>query len=105
MILAEWKQLCTAAEAPGSDEVKEIELDGRMLCLANVGGTLHALDNWCPHRQGPLGQGWVEGQTIVCPWHAWAFDCRTGVVEEPERAEVKVFPVLTQDGLIQVDVS
>ncbi len=103
--MAEWKQLCSAADAPPRDEVKEIELEGRMLCLANVGGTLHALDNWCPHRQGPLGQGWIEGETVVCPWHAWAFDCRTGVALEPERAEVKVFPVRTEGDAVLTDLS
>lgn len=103
--MAEWKQICSAAEAPEVDAVMEVELDGRMLCVANVGGTFHVLDNWCPHRQGPLGQGWVEGQTVVCPWHAWAFDCTTGVAEEPEHAEVKVFPVSVQDGVVRVDLS
>lgn len=103
--MGEWKQLCLAAEVPGKDEVKEVELEGRMLCLANIGGALHALDNWCPHRQGPLGQGWVEGQTVVCPWHAWAFDCNTGRAEAPEDAQVKVFPLLEQEGTVRVDLS
>lgn len=105
MDLAIWTQLCGISEAPSKDEVKEVEVEGRMLCLANMGGTFHALDNWCPHRQGPLGQGWVEGETVVCPWHAWAFDCRTGIAAEPEQAQVKVFPVQIQNGTVEVDLS
>ncbi len=103
--MPDWKGMCPVGEMPGDDEVKEVEVEGRMLCLANVGGVLHVLDNWCPHRQGPLGQGWVEGQTVVCPWHAWAFDCRTGVAEEPERATVQIFAVVMKDGMVQVDLS
>ena len=63
------------------------------VCLANVGGRLAAMDNWCPHRRGPLGQGWVEGEAVVCPWHSWAFSTITGVAEPPERANVDVFPL------------
>lgn len=103
--MADWKGLCAMAEAPAKDEVREVELEGRMFCLANVGGQLHVLDNWCPHRQGPLGQGWIEGETVVCPWHAWAFDCRTGLAAEPEQAKVKVFGTQIQNGTVQVDLS
>ncbi len=102
--MGEWKRLCAAGEGPAKDEVREVECEGGTYCLANVGGELHALENWCPHRQGPLGQGWVEGETVVCPWHAWAFDCRTGVAAEPEEGKVKVFPVRTVDGNVEVNL-
>lgn len=101
----DWKQLCAEVEAPAKNEVQEVELAGQTYCLANIGGELHVLDNWCPHRQGPLGQGWIEGDTVVCPWHAWAFDCRTGIVAEPEQGKVKVFPVQIQNGTVEVDLS
>ncbi len=92
-------------EAPLVGDVREVDIMGRTLCFANVEGDLHALDNLCPHRDGPLGQGWIEGQTVVCPWHAWAFDCRTGVAEAPERGQVKVYPVRIEEGSILVDLS
>jgi nitrite reductase/ring-hydroxylating ferredoxin subunit len=46
--------------------------------ISNVAGSLHALDGVCPHRGGPLAQGALHGHSIVCPWHAWEFDCRSG---------------------------
>lgn len=53
-------------------------IEGRQYAICNVGGQLHALDGTCPHRQGPLGEGALHGNTIVCPWHAWEFSCETG---------------------------
>ncbi len=97
--------LCAVDEAPQPGDVREVDVSGRTLCFANVEGTLRALDNLCPHRDGPLGQGWIEEQTVVCPWHAWAFDCRTGEAEPPERAQVKVYPVQTVNGMVLVDLS
>jgi nitrite reductase (NADH) small subunit len=103
--MAEWVRVCGASEAPQPGEVTEATIGNVTLCLANVEGELRALDNWCPHRQGPLGQGWIEGQTVVCPWHAWVFDCRTGTAEPPERAQVKVFPIRNENGEILTDLS
>ena len=103
--LAEWVRLCGVNEAPAPGGLQELEAGSQTVCLANIDGQLCALDNVCPHRQGPLAQGWIEGQTVVCPWHAWAFDCRTGVAEPPERAQVKVYPVRTEEGTVLVDLS
>jgi nitrite reductase (NADH) small subunit len=89
----DWVRLCSADEAPKPGEVMEAEVSGVGICLANVDGRLAALDNWCPHRRGPLGQGWLEGEAVVCPWHSWAFSTTTGVAEPPERAKVDVFAV------------
>ena len=91
--MAEWVRLCGVGEVPGVGGVMEAEDKGVAVCLANVEGRLCALDNVCPHRQGPLGQGWLEGEAVVCPWHSWAFNVDTGVAEPPERARVDVFPV------------
>ena len=61
---------------PGS--VIEVRVGERVFALANAGGEIYAVDGLCPHRTGPLGQGALHGHTLVCPWHAWEFDCRTG---------------------------
>ncbi len=55
-----------------------VEAGGRLLALFNVAGSFHALDNRCPHRGGPLGDGFLEEGRVTCPWHGWQFDVRTG---------------------------
>jgi len=101
----EWVRLCGVGEAPSDGNVMEVEAQGVAICLANVEGKLHALDNWCPHRRGPLGQGWVDGKAVVCPWHSWSFDCETGVAEPPERAKVDVFPLKIESDTVFVKLS
>ena len=91
--MAEWVRICGLAEAPAAGKVAEIEAGGTAICLANVNGELSALDNVCPHRQGPLGQGWIEGEAVICPWHSWAFNAKTGLSEYPVDEAVAVFPV------------
>ncbi len=41
-------------------------------------GELHAIDNICPHQGASLGEGYLDGHTVTCPWHAWDFDVRNG---------------------------
>ena len=57
---------------------KLVAVDGKEIALFNVDGTFYALDNECPHRGGPLGEGELEGCIVTCPWHAWQYDVRTG---------------------------
>ena len=68
----------SAAEMPAAGEAQEFQCGTKTICVANMNGTLAAVDNFCPHRGGPLGQGIVEGEKIVCPWHGWEFDLATG---------------------------
>ncbi|MDE1161875.1 MAG: Rieske (2Fe-2S) protein [Acidobacteriaceae bacterium] len=103
--MSEWVRLCAAADAPEEGKVLEGEANGVTVCLANINGELRALDNWCPHRRGPLGQGWVEGNSVVCPWHSWKFDTVTGIAEPPDRARVDVLPVKVEGDDLLVDIA
>lgn len=102
--MAKWVRLCGVGDAPAAGQVCEAQAEGVDICLANVGGELSALDNWCPHRRGPLGQGWIEGEMVVCPWHSWNFHAKTGVAEFPENERIRVFPVRTVGGEVLVDI-
>ena len=100
-----WVQICPLAEAPQEGEVIEAEVEGVSVCLARHKGTLSALDNICPHRQGPLGQGWLEGDAVICPWHSWAFNLETGIVDPPEHAAVAVFPVRIEEEAVLIEIA
>ena len=58
--------------------VRQVVLDGRAWALANVEGTIYALDNNCPHNGGPLGRGQLDGAVLTCPWHGWRWSVTSG---------------------------
>ncbi|MEE8177050.1 MAG: non-heme iron oxygenase ferredoxin subunit [Acidobacteriota bacterium] len=74
-------------------KVKEITVNEKVIALCNVNGTFYALDNVCLHRGGPLGQGYVEGEKLECPWHGWQFVIKTGVSPVNPNAKVPTFEV------------
>ena len=96
-------KICDKKDLPKPGDVKEFSAGGRALCIANVDGTIRALDNECPHHGGPLGEGMLENGKVICPWHAWAFDTVTGVSSE-EDERVAVYPVSTKGDEIFVEV-
>jgi ferredoxin-NADP reductase/nitrite reductase/ring-hydroxylating ferredoxin subunit len=77
-------------------QMKEVEVNGENICVANVEGKFYAIGSICTHEGGPLADGTLEGYEVECPWHNSKFDVRTGEVisppaSEPEPAyEVKV---------------
>lgn len=75
----------TADLAPGA--CTTVEVDGKQIALYNVDGTFYALDNECPHRGGPLGEGELDGCLVTCPWHSWQFDVTNG---ESQTDDLKV---------------
>ena len=86
-------KVMTALELPPPGEAREAVCAGRVICIANSNGEIAAMDNVCPHRGGPLGQGIIEDGKLICPWHAWAFDVKTGVAVHSPGVKVDVFEV------------
>ena len=64
-------------------QMKEVELNGEKICVANAEGKYYAIGNVCTHLGGPLAQGKLEGYEVQCPWHGSRFDIRTGRVARP----------------------
>ena len=89
--------------APGQAVV--VEAEGRSIAVFNVDGTYYAIDNSCPHRGGPLGEGDLDGQVVSCPWHAWRWDVSTGASVNNPAVRVACFPVRVQGDGIFVDLA
>jgi nitrite reductase (NADH) small subunit len=62
-------------------------------------GRLFAIQNLCPHRQGPLSEGVMGGGKVICPLHSHKFDLETGAGGEPHEC-VKTFAVREVNGEI-----
>ncbi len=75
--MGEFRAVARATEIP-SGEMKIVDLDGEKVVVANVDGTFLAFGNTCTHVGGPLGEGDLDGGTVVCPWHASVFDITSG---------------------------
>lgn len=64
-----------------------------------------AVANRCPHRGGPLADGMLAGEQVVCPMHAFRFDPNDGECDQQGVCSVPTYPVELKDGFVRVGVS
>src|SRR5580704_5149345 len=81
----------TSDVGPGT--IREFEVSGKTVAVANVSGSFFAINNECCHVGGPLGQGELKGQIVTCPWHGWQYDVTCGKLVEDPSVGVEAYPV------------
>jgi nitrite reductase/ring-hydroxylating ferredoxin subunit len=67
-------------------------------------GRFYAVRSRCPHEDGPLSEGWLEGDTVVCPWHGFDFDVATGACRVAEDLAIGVYPTRLSNGVVEVEL-
>jgi nitrite reductase/ring-hydroxylating ferredoxin subunit len=92
--------------------------------IFKVDGQYYAYQNRCPHLGGPAcqgrimnavvevlnedktsaGQQWSDEENIICPWHGWEFNLKTGKHPGNSRMALRRFGVVLESGAIYVDV-
>lgn len=89
--------------SPGQGKL--VQVDGNDIALFNVNGTFHAVGAACPHEEGPLHEGEVDGETIVCPWHGYDFDVKTGQCSVDSELRVPTYTVKTEGSDVFIEMA
>ena len=89
--------------APGNGKV--VVVGDHRLALFDDDGVYRVLDDACPHQGASLGEGSSFRGTVVCPWHSWSFDLKSGVCPESPSFQVRSYPVRVVDGTIEADLT
>jgi len=94
------------ADALAEGESRAFTVDGTHLAVFRYQGEYYAVDNRCPHMGYPLSKGSIRDGVLICHWHHWEFDLKTGGCFLTGGDDVKAFPVeLRQDGDLYVGLS
>ena len=84
-------------------EIAPFEAGDVKVAVANVDGTLYAIDDTCTHRGCSLAEGDVEGTSVVCACHGGEFDLGTGeVLGGPPTEPIHTYEVHVRDGIVEV---
>ena len=94
------------AELPDIQDgrAKKVVIKGQELALYNVEGKVFATTNICPHQGGPLDEGELDGNTIVCPWHGWMFDICTGQLAMNPSIKTRTYQVKVENNDVLVSL-
>jgi nitrite reductase/ring-hydroxylating ferredoxin subunit len=79
---------------PGANNLCEITVNNKKICVALHNNTLHACNHKCPHAGGPMADGFVDALgNIVCPLHRYKFSLQNGRNTSGEGYYLKTYPV------------
>jgi nitrite reductase/ring-hydroxylating ferredoxin subunit len=102
--VAQFIKVGSRAEFENVEAGKLVEVGGEKIAIFNFAGS-YAIENTCPHRGGPLAEGTLEGEEVICPWHGSRFNVKTGAVLTPPAPRgVKSFPVRVTGNDIEVEI-
>ena len=111
-----------ALECFADGAAESVTLSGRALVVVRRGDAVYVLRDRCPHQGAPLSDGHVTGhvpscmpgahisierpgEIIVCPWHGWEFDVRTGhSLCDRQRTRVRSYATRVENGRVFVEM-
>jgi 3-phenylpropionate/trans-cinnamate dioxygenase ferredoxin component len=111
--MAQFVKVAKMSELPEHDGSLEevegkgtlVEIEGKRIALFNLDGEVFAIDDTCTHEGGPLSEGTVQGDQVVCPWHGSRFSIVSGEAKAlPAMEDVASYTVRVTDDDVEVEV-
>jgi 3-phenylpropionate/trans-cinnamate dioxygenase ferredoxin component len=82
-----------------------LEVEARSIMIFRLAGKLFAIADVCSHDNGPVGDGEIEGNEIICPRHGARFDIRTGKATSlPAMVDIPAYPLRVVGGMIEIGI-
>lgn len=103
--MSRWVDVTSSHQIPPG-EVKAFQVEDHRVCIAHLeGGHYFAVQDRCPHHGVSLGDlGSLEEGEIVCGWHRWRFDPRTGACPISAAATLRCYPLKEEAGHLWIDL-
>jgi len=77
--------------------------EGCIALFRTMENEVFALDDRCPHKQGPLSSGIVHGRSVTCPLHNWVISLETGEAEGADEGRTDTYAVRIEGGRLLMD--
>jgi len=101
---ADWRKVGSVAELSKA-ELQSLEIGGRKIALSFRDGRFGAVSACCLHMGGPLDEGCVRDDYVVCPWHGWMFHRLTGEARPGIPAAVPRYELKVESGELFIDLA
>ena len=73
---------------------------GCVAVFRTISNEVYAIDDACPHKQGPLSEGIVHGRSVTCPLHNWVISLETGKAQGADEGATRIFPIRMDGNVI-----
>jgi nitrite reductase (NADH) small subunit len=101
--MAEFQTVCTIDDLP-EGLGRTFWVDDKPIALFRVNSEVYAIDDTCPHMGASLGSGFVENDTVTCPWHFWRFRLADGKWADNPRLGIGSYPARVVGNDVQIQI-
>jgi nitrite reductase (NADH) small subunit len=103
--MGEWIEIGAVTDIPRRGARCVNTPNGKIAIFRTMEDQVFAIDDKCPHKNGPLSQGIVHGAFVTCPLHNWVFSLETGEAQGADEGRVATVPLKVEDGRILMAAS
>ena len=97
---ADWLAVCALDDIPGFGTRKVLARHITIALIRTEGSSVYALEDRCPHRNGPLSEGIVAADRVACPLHGQCVELATGRMVAPDEGQTRCFDVRVDGGQV-----
>jgi len=98
--MSNWIKIIEIEDVPLMGSRKVVVGDDEIVIFKTKDGSIFAVNNVCPHKQGKLSEGLVHGHMVTCPLHNWDIDLETGIVKDEDNSCTKKYETKIEEGVI-----
>jgi 3-phenylpropionate/trans-cinnamate dioxygenase ferredoxin subunit len=100
----EYVDIATEDQLPEGERLF-VEVSGKSIVIFKLAGKYFAIGDVCSHDNGPVGDGEIDENEIICPRHGGRFDITTGKATSlPALVDIPTYPVRVVEGMIQLGI-
>lgn len=102
--MATWVKLVATEEIPSMGSRKVVVGETEIAIFKTKDGSVFAINNVCPHKQGKLSEGLVHEHVVTCPLHNWDVDLATGEALGNDSGCTNVYETKIEEGVVYLNL-
>lgn len=88
----------------GKPFIQKVKVAGKAIVIIGFEDDLYALGSTCPHAGAELSGGWCKDGKLICPFHRYSYDLKTGKGSSGQNDYVDRYPVEIREGEVYVGI-
>lgn len=103
--MSEWITVGRLNDIPSRGARRVNTPEGAVAIFRTSDDRLFAMEDSCPHRQGPISQGIVHDTSVTCPLHGWVIDLELASARAPDHGCLKRYEVMLEGDEVRLQIA
>ncbi|WP_421715859.1 nitrite reductase small subunit NirD [Arcobacter arenosus] len=102
--MSNWYKITEVDNIPSMGSRKIEFGDTEIAIFKTKDGSIFAINNVCPHKQGNLSEGLVHEHIVTCPLHNWDVDLASGEALGDDHGCTNVYKTKIEDNIVYLEI-